>query len=255
MRIVSHTCSNTEIVCALGAAELLVGVDADSDHPAEVVARLPKLGRDLSLDIAAVLALKPDLVLSSRTLPGHEPLVQALEAAGLRTLVCEPLRLADVYADIARIAEAIGRAEAGRRLVERLREELKPRPPRGRRPRLLLEWWPKPVIAPTRDSWATELIELAGGDNPWGQRPGKSSPLTEAEIFAAAPELVVMSWCGVKVENYRAELVRRRPGWQALPAVRNDQIHAISEEFLGRPGPRLLQGYQALCRLIDAHTQ
>ena len=64
-----------------------------------------------------------------------------------------------------------------------------------------------------------------------------------------------MSWCGVKVENYRAELVRRRPGWQALPAVRNDQIHAISEEFLGRPGPRLLQGYQALCRLIDAHTQ
>ena len=79
MRIVSHTCSNTEIVCALGAAELLVGVDADSDHPAEVVARLPKLGRDLSLDTAAVLALKPDLVLSSRTLPGHEPLVQALE--------------------------------------------------------------------------------------------------------------------------------------------------------------------------------
>lgn len=255
MRIVSHTCSNTEIVCALGAAELLVGVDADSDHPAEVVAGLPKLGRDLSLDIAAVLALKPDLVLSSRTLPGHEPLVQALEAAGLRTLVCEPLRLADVYADIARIAEAIGRAEAGRRLAERLREELKPRPLRGRRPRLLLEWWPKPVIAPTRDSWATELIELAGGENPWGQRPGKSNPLTEAEIFAAAPELVVMSWCGVKVENYRAELVRRRPGWQALPAVRNDQIHAISEEFLGRPGPRLLQGYQALCRLIDAHTQ
>ena len=255
MRIVSHTCSNTEIVCALGAAELLVGVDADSDHPAEVVAGLPKLGRDLSLDTAAVLALKPDLVLSSRTLPGHEPLVQALEAAGLRTLVCEPLRLADVYADIARIAEAIGRAEVGRQLVEHLREELKPRPLRGRRPRLLLEWWPKPVIAPTRDSWATELIELAGGENPWGQRPGKSSPLTEAEIFAAAPELVVMSWCGVKVENSRAELVRRRPGWQALPAVRNDQIHAISEEFLGRPGPRLLQGHQALCRLIDAHTE
>lgn len=255
MRIVSHTCSNTEIVCALGAAELLVGVDADSDHPSEVVADLPKLGRDLSLDIAAVAALKPDLVLTSRTLPGHDALVLALEAAGLRTLVCEPLRLADVYADIGRIAEAIGRADDGRRLVARMREELKPHPPRGRRPRVLLEWWPKPVIAPTRDSWATELIELAGGDNPWGQRPGKSSPLSEAEILEAAPELVVMSWCGVKVENYRAELVRRRPGWQAVPAVRDGQIHAISEEFLGRPGPRLVQGYQALRRLIEQYIQ
>lgn len=255
MRIVSHTCSNTEIVCALGAAELLVGVDADSDHPAEVVAGLPKLGRDLSLDIAAIVALKPDLVLTSRTLPGHDPLVQALEAAGLRTLVCEPLRLADVYADIARIAEAIGRVAEGQRLVARLREELKPHPLRGRRPRVLLEWWPKPVIAPTRDSWATELIELAGGDNPWDQRPGKSSPLSEAEILEAAPELVVMSWCGVKVENYRAELVRRRPGWQAVPAVREGQIHAISEEFLGRPGPRLVQGYHALRRLIEQYNQ
>jgi iron complex transport system substrate-binding protein len=240
VRIVSHTCSNTEIVCALGAAELLVGVDADSDHPAEIVAGLPKLGRDLSLDIAATLALKPDLVLTSRTLPGHDPLVLALEAAGLRTLVCEPLRLADVYADIARIAEAIGRASDGRQLVARLREELKPRPVRGRRPRLLLEWWPKPVITPTRDSW--------------GQRPGKSTPLSDAEIFEAAPEIVVMSWCGVKVENYRAELVRRRPGWQDVPAVRSGQIHAISEEFLGRPGPRLVQGYQALRRLIEAQT-
>lgn len=255
MRIVSHTCSNTEIVCALGAADLLVGVDADSDHPAEIVAGLPKLGRDLSLDIAAIVALKPDLVLTSRTLPGHDPLVQALEAAGLRTLVCEPLRLADVYTDIARIAEAIGCAEEGERLVARLREELKPRPLRGRRPRLLLEWWPKPVITPTRDSWATELIELAGGENPWGQRPGKSTPLSDAEIFEAAPEIVVMSWCGVKVENYRAGLVRRRPGWQEVPAVRSGQIHAISEEFLGRPGPRLVQGYQALRRLIEAQTQ
>lgn len=255
MRIVSHTCSNTEIVCALGAADLLVGVDADSDHPAEIVAGLPKLGRDLSLDIAATVALKPDLVLTSRTLPGHDPLVQALEAAGLRTLVCEPLRLADVYTDIARIAEAIGRVEEGERLVARLREELKPRPLRGRRPRLLLEWWPKPVITPTRDSWATELIELAGGENPWGQRPGKSTPLSDAEIFEAAPEIVVMSWCGVKVENYRAGLVRRRSGWQEVPAVRSGQIHAISEEFLGRPGPRLVQGYQALRRLIEAQTQ
>jgi iron complex transport system substrate-binding protein len=80
MRIVSHTCSNTEIVCALGCGDRLVGVDADSDHPPEAVARLPKLGRDLELDVAAVRALRPDLVLTSQTVPGHERTVAALRS-------------------------------------------------------------------------------------------------------------------------------------------------------------------------------
>ena len=67
MRVVSHTCSNTEIACALGCASMLVGVDADSDFPADVVAPLPKLGRDLELDVAQVAALRPDLVLMDLT--------------------------------------------------------------------------------------------------------------------------------------------------------------------------------------------
>ena len=240
MRVVSHTCSNTEIVCALGCAELLVGVDADSDFPADVVAPLPKLGRDLSLDVEAVQALKPDLVLSSRTLPGHDATVAALEATGLRTLVCEPLRLDGVYADIRRIAEALEVPARGAALVAEMQAVIRPRPRRSRRPAVLLEWWPKPVIAPTRDSWATELIELAGGANPWGQRAGKSAPLSEDEILAAQPDAIVMSWCGVPLRNYRPALVRRRPGWQDLPAVRRNHIAPISEAFLGRPGPRRL---------------
>ncbi len=252
MRVVSHTCSNTEIVCALGCAEMLVGVDADSDHPPAVVGPLPKLGRDLSLDVAEVVVLKPDLVLTSLTLPGHEQAVAALRATGLRTLVCEPLRLDDVYADIQRIAEALGVAARGRALVESMQSTIRPQPARGRRPKLLLEWWPKPVIAPTRDSWATELIELAGGDNPWGQRPGKSAPVDDAEILAAEPDAVVMSWCGVPLRNYRAALVRRRPGWSEVPAVKRQRIVPITEAFLGRPGPRLVEGYRALCAVVDS---
>ena len=93
LRVFSHTCSNTEIVCALGCAALLVGVDSDSDYPPEVVAGLPKTGRDLDLDISAVLALRPDLVLTSLTVPGHEKVVAALRAAGLHVLVCDPCLL------------------------------------------------------------------------------------------------------------------------------------------------------------------
>jgi len=252
MRVVSHTCSNTEIVCALGLGHWLVGVDNDSDFPPEVVGALPQLGRDLNLELTAVVALQPDLVLSSRTLPGHNAIVAELEGAGLRTLVCEPLRLADVYTDIQGIAVALGVPERGAALVREMQAAMPPVTAAAVRPGVLVEWWPKPVIAPTRDSWVTDLIELAGGCNPFAARAGKSTPLTDAEVLAAAPDAVVMSWCGVPLAKYRAEVVRRREGWDALAAVREGRIHAVTEAYLGRPGPRLVEGYRALRDLIAA---
>ncbi len=249
--MVAHTCSNTEIVCALGCGHLLVGVDADSDYPGETVAPLPKLGRDLNLDIAAVAALKPDLVLSSGTLPGHEAIVAALAARGLRTLVCAPERLADVYEDIRRIAEALNVPERGTQLVNEMKAGMPPVNRSGERPKVLVEWWPKPVIVPTRDSWVSDLIALAGGVNPLEQRPGKSTPVSDEEVIAAAPDLVVMSWCGVPVHNYRAEIVAKRAGWKSVPAVSQGRIVAITEAYLGRPGPRLVEGYKALRAVLD----
>ena len=80
MRVVSHTCSNTEIVCALGCAEMLVGVDDHSDYPVEVVSKLPRIGPDLGVDVERVKRLEPDLVLTSLTVPGHEKVIEALSA-------------------------------------------------------------------------------------------------------------------------------------------------------------------------------
>jgi iron complex transport system substrate-binding protein len=250
MRLFSHTCSNTEIVCALGCAELIVGIDTDSDYPPEVVAPLPKLGRDLDLDVPSVLALKPDLVLTSLTVPGHERIVAELEAAGVRTLVCDPLSLEDIYGDIRRIAQALGVAERGERLVTEMRAAM-PQVHLPHPPKVLIEWWPKPVIAPARQSWASDLVALAGGVNPWAAIDAKSAPLEDAQVIAAAPDAVVMSWCGVKQENYRAGIVRRRPGWENVPAVRHERIVPITEAWLGRPGPRLVEGYRALRAVIE----
>lgn len=252
MRIFSHTCSNTEIVCALGCGDRLVGVDADSDYPAEVVARLPKTGRDLDLDVAAVRALQPDLVLSSLTVPGHEQVVDSLRSAGLATLVCDPQSLEDVYADIGRIATALGVAERGAALVASMRAAMPAVEPAGARPRVLVEWWPKPVIAVARHSWVNDIILRAGGVNPWGELDARSVPLGYADAAAQRPDIVAMSWCGVKVENYRADKVRTRPDWAEVPAVRHDRIHAISEAYLGRPGPRLVEGYRQLRAAIAA---
>lgn len=254
MRVFSHTCSNTEIVSALGAADCLIGCDDDSDFPVDVVARIPKLGRDLDLRVDEVIAMQPDLVLTSLTVPGHERIVAAIEAAGIRTLICDPLSLDDIYGDIRRIAAALGIATRGEQLIAEMQAAM-PSRANAKGPKVLIEWWPKPVISPTRQAWATDLIELAGGVNPWAHIDAKSTPLTDAQVLATPPDVVAMSWCGVKVANYRAEVVSRRPGWEAVPAVAKQQIVAISEEFLGRPGPRVVEGYRQLRAAIEASTR
>ena len=249
MRIVSHTCSNTEIVCALGGADHLIGVDQDSDYPADTVAQLPKLGRDLNLDIEQVLKLQPDLVLSSLTVPGHERIVAELQASGIPTYIADPQSLEAVFDDIRAIAELIGRKQDGDQLVRSMTHQMPASPPRSVRPRILVEWWPKPVIVPARQSWVTDLIERAGGRNPWSDVSGKSISLDSAPD--TGPDAIVISWCGVPEHKYRAEVVRNRTGWGDTPAVRNDHIYPITEAWLGRPGPRLVQGYQALRGIIE----
>jgi iron complex transport system substrate-binding protein len=249
VRIVSHTCSNTEIVCALGAGGMLVGVDADSDFPPEVAGPLPKLGRDLELDVAQVEALRPDLVLTSLTVPGHERIVEALRQAGLPVLVIDPIDLDGVYDSIAQVAEALGVLKRGRTLIAKMQAEMPPVEPAGPRPKVLVEWWPKPVIAPARLSWVNQLLRLAGGANPFESRDGKSAQLADADVLAAAPDAIVMSWCGVKEGKYRRDVVERRPGWGGVPAVKHGRIYPVTEAFLGRPGPRLVEGYRALARI------
>ena len=251
MRVVSHTASNTEIVCALGCADRLVGVDADSDFPPAVVQALPQLGRDLQLDVPGVLALKPDLVLTSLTVPGHETVVDQLRAAGCPVLIADPVSLQDVFTSIRGIAAALGVTARGDALVAEM-EAAMPRVDRRRRPRILVEWWPKPVIVPGRDSWITDLLDRVGAVNPLGTEAHKSRPLEPGEVASLAPEAVAISWCGVPEHQLRPANVLRRADWADTPAVRNGRVAAITEAYLGRPGPRLVQGYAHLRRLADA---
>ena len=255
MRVVSLACSNTEIVCALGCADLLVGVDSHSDTPKEVVTRLPKLGPDLNIDIAAVAALKPDLVLTSLTVPGHEKVIAGLEAAGLPYLAPEPVRLADVYGDVLKIARHLGVPERGERLVREMRSALTERQPDTKTkrdtPKLLVQWWPKPVIAPGQLSWVDDLIRIAGGQNPLGNEAVKSRPLTDEEVTAINPDAIVLSWCGVAPDKVRPEVVLRNSAWQEVRAVQRGHIYCVPEAYLGRPGPGLMRGFRALQKIVE----
>ncbi len=253
MRVVSLACSNTEIVHALGCGHLLVGVDSHSDYPEALLAGLPRVGPDLEIDVSAVAALEPDLVLASLTVPGHETVVEGMELAGLPVLTLAPEGLEDVPVSVERVAEALGVADRGKALADRMREAFQPNDePGGPRPSILVQWWPKPVIAPAGRSWVQGLIERAGGLNPLGQEDRLSRPMTDAEVAAFAPDAVVLSWCGVHPDKYRPDVVYRNEAFSQVPALRNRQVHCIPEALLGRPGPRLLEGLEALRGVVEA---
>ncbi|HET8881827.1 MAG TPA: helical backbone metal receptor [Solimonas sp.] len=254
MRVVSHTCSNTEIVCALGLQDTLVAVDSDSDFPPDVVSRLPQLGRDLQLDVDAALALRPDLVLTSLTVPGHERIVDAFAASGVPLVVCNPQNLDDVFDDIRRIAIALGEAGRGERLVADMQAQMPPQTPHDAAPRVLVEWWPKPVIGAARRSWVHDLIERAGGHNALDGIDAQTHTLAPERTPEFPIDVLAMSWCGVKVDKYRADVVLRREHWHDVVAIRDGRVVAISEEYLGRPGPRLVEGYRQLRAAITAKS-
>jgi iron complex transport system substrate-binding protein len=251
MRIVSLACSNTEIVCALGCAHLLVGVDDHSDHPVDVVAGLPKVGPDLDIDVERVAALEPDLVLATLTVPGHERVIERLDAAGLAFIAPEPVSVTDVYRDIREIGARLGVADRAEALVVDMRASLDATELAADAPMILVQWWPKPVITPGRRSWATDVIRAAGGRAALGHEDHKSRPMTDAEVAELAPDAVVLSWCGVHPDKYRPDVVLRNETWRGLPFVERGRVYTVGEPYLGRPGPRLVEGVRALRAIVE----
>ena len=266
MRIVSLACSNTEIVCALGCAEMLVGVDDHSDFPPEVVGPLPKVGPDLEIDVDRVAALEPDLVLATLTVPGHEQVVERLEQATLPFIAPEPTSLEHVYRDIRDIGARLGVRERADQLVAEMRAEFD-RPPEAtvdhqrdadveasgdgpERPTILIQWWPKPVITPGRLSWASDVVRAAGGRALLGHEEHKSRPITDDEVARLGPDAVVLSWCGVHPDKYRPDVVLRNEAWQDQPFVTQERVYCVGEPFLGRPGPRLVEGVRQMRAIV-----
>lgn len=252
MRVVSLNCSNTEIVCALDSADLLVGVDDHSDFPPAVVGGLPRVGPDLDPDMERIKALEPDLVLASLTVPGHEKVLDNLQGAGLAFLAPEPITLADVYGDVERIARAIGAGDRAAGVIAGMREAIANTGAErtARRPSILVQWWPKPVIVPGRLSWVNDLIEHTGAANPLGGEEVKSRPMEDGEVREIDPDAIVLSWCGVDPRKYRPDVVYNKPEWAGLRAVRNHRIYTIPEAYLGRPSPRLTSGSRALRSVV-----
>ena len=246
-RIVSICPSNTEIACALGLGPQLVGLDRSSDHPPEVI-HLPRVGPDLAVDIAAIAALKPDLVLSSLSVPGMEANLSGLDAAGIPHVVLDAQSIAGVYASIRLLGRLVGRGAEADRVVGAMEARLdraRARQP-ALRPTVYLEWWPKPVIVPGRRCWTTEMITLAGGSAAFGDLDVRSTPVVDDAVPPRAPDILLTCWCGVPHERQVPRKMTERAGWDVIPGVRSGDVYAAEERYFGRPGPRLVDGVEWL---------
>lgn len=253
-RIVSLAPSNTEILFALGLESRVVGVDNDSDYPA-AVAGLPRVGRDLRIDVARVAALEPDLVLASLSVPGMERNVAALEAYGLPHLTLAPEGLGAVLADIRTVGEVAGVGLVAATLLADLERRIAAvaaataRLGLEERRAVYWEWWPRPLVTPGRRSWITDMLALAGACNPWDGADATSLVLDDAAVKAADPAVAIICWCGAR-KLPPPEKLATRPGWSGVRAVREGRVYALLESSFGRPGPRLVDGLELVCGLL-----
>jgi iron complex transport system substrate-binding protein len=260
-RIVCVAPSNTEILYALGAEELIVGVSRYCDYP-EAARGKPRCGGFLDPHIDDILALAPDLVLAQSFL--QEDAVKALVHAEVRVVAFGATSLREVLEDMLLVGRLVDRARQAEALVERMRDELADLAARGRelaraggrpgrRPRVHLEEWGPSEPYFLAGDWAAEMLELAGADNAFAHRPLRCpSPerkVSAEEIAAADPDLIVAAWCGC---NDKVDLARiaRRPALQESRAVREGWLRFVDDRFVMRPGPRLVEGVRRLQELV-----
>lgn len=254
MRLISLCPSNTEILFALGLGDRLVGVDNSSDWPPHRLDHLPRLGPDLAIDIEQVAALKPDLVVASRSVPGMERVVEGLRQAGLPHIVLNPQRLADIPADIRLVGDATGRTREAEAVARRFEETVAWYQERAEaattRWRLYWEWWPKPVFTPGRRNWLTDVSELVGGENVFADCDTDNVKADWETVATRNPDVVCVVWCGVDERRIKPESITGRPGWALLAAVQHGRVYILPEGQFCRPSPRLLEGLYELTRRL-----
>ncbi|MGJ7921177.1 cobalamin-binding protein [Neobacillus sp. LXY-4] len=253
MRVISLCPSNTEIIEYLGLAHLLVGVDDYSDWPA-AIAKLPRLGPDLSINIDMVEQLQPDIVLASLSVPGMEKNVEALIERGIPHIVLNPQTLSDIEEDLLLTAEALNETKRGLDAACQFRmrlEEIKKKSAQiQNKPTLYWEWWPKPVFTPGKLNWLTEISEAAGALNVFSSVELASVQTNWEDVVTRKPDFICLAWVGVRKEKIQKNLVMKRPGFELLGDPSGERIFILEEELYCRPSPRLLDGLEKLYKLI-----
>ncbi|NKX43713.1 cobalamin-binding protein [Roseicyclus persicicus] len=241
-RIVCLTEETVETLYLLGEEARIVGVTGYAVRPPQVRRDKPRVGAFTSADLPKILALAPDLVLTFSDLQAE--IAAGLIRQGVTVMAYNQRDVAGILAMIRHLGATVGQPERAAELADRFARRLDAvatqaarRP--GPRPVVYFEEWDEPMISGL--GWVSELIGIAGGQDAFpelARAQGAADRIVTPEaVLARRPDVILASWCGKKV---RPERIAARPGWAALPAVRDGRIAEIKSPLILQPGPAAL---------------
>nr|MBL8412534.1 cobalamin-binding protein [Dechloromonas sp.] len=253
-RIVCLTTETVEVLYALGEQDRIVGISGYTVRPPEARKEKPKVFAFTSGDIEKILATQPDLVLTFSDLQSE--ISRDLIKAGIPVYAFNTRSVEDILGMIETVGRLVGAEARALALVAELEAQIARTRAiaaerfalTGKKPRVYFEEWDEPLISGIR--WASELIEIAGGEDVFAEQA--RSPLakdrrpTPEAVIAAAPEVIIGSWCG---KHFRPERVTARPGWENIPAVRDGKMYEIKSAVILTPGPVAIT--EGLPQLLD----
>lgn len=229
-----------ETLYLLGEQDRIVGVSGYAVRPPQVRREKPRVSAFISADIPKILALEPDLVLAFSDLQAN--IVGDLVRSGVAVHVFNQRDIAGILAMIRTLGALVGAAERADQLAAGYEKRLagiaaiaRPSP----KPKVYFEEWDDPLISGI--GWVSELIEIAGGEDILPTlrlaQAAKDRIISPDAVRDAAPDVILASWCGKKVVP---EKIKRRPGWDQIPAVRDNRIVEIKSALILQPGPAAL---------------
>ena len=253
-RIACLTEETVETLYLLGEQDRIVGVSGYTARPPEA-RRKPKISAFITAKFDKILAVEPDLVLAFSDLQAD--IVRELMLRGVTVFAFNQRSIAGILDMILVLARIVGVEAKGQVLVAELTAGLNrirasaarfPRRPRG-----LFEEWKAPLISGIR--WVEELIEIAGGDPIFPElryhQAAKDRIVDPASVPALDPEVIIASWCGMKVAKQH---LKSRPGWDQTAAVRNNHIYEVKSTYILQPGPAALTEGVLQLHAILAHV-
>ena len=241
-RIVCLTEETTETLYLLGEERRIVGISGYTVRPPQARREKPKVSAFLSAKNDKILELKPDLVIGFSDLQAD--IARELAKAGLNVVLFNQRSVAEILNMILVLSSVVGASEKGLQLVKNLEAGLgeiqKTARTFYRKPKVYFEEWDEPMISGIR--WVSELVEIAGGEDVFSDQSHSQAASGRTigngnEVIRRAPEIILGSWCGKK---FRPERVAARPGWDAVPAVRDGELHEIKSSEILQPGPAAL---------------
>jgi iron complex transport system substrate-binding protein len=253
-RIVCLTEETTETLYLLGEQDRIVGISGFTVRPARARREKPRVSAFTSAKIERIVELKPDLVLGFSDLQAD--IAAQLIRAGIEVHIFNQRSVAEILAFVRLLGSMVDAAARAEALISALQDGLdqartaSARLPR--RPRVYFEEWDEPQICGIQ--WVSELIGIAGGEDIFRERAtealGKNRILADGnEVIRRMPDIILGSWCG---KRFVPQKVAARPGWQAIPAVRDGELHEIKSPLILQPGPAALtDGVDAMFKVFS----